>query len=135
MDDQYFIFSLYPKDLICIQGKNKIKLNPVIQDKDAIEVEEIFAYYIKAGISGANIAIQTNDNKYEQLSLGIKGLKKLEKYEVDILGNYHKVKFPEKRLPFNINKNSFQSEYGFPATHALFGSFSFTVSLTYIGIK
>lgn len=104
MDDQYFIFSLYPKDLICIQGKNKIKLNPVIQDKDAIEVEEIFAYYIKAGISGANIAIQTNDNKYEQLSLGIKGLKKLEKYEVDILGNYHKVKFPEKRLPFNINK-------------------------------
>lgn len=104
IDDQYFVFSLYPKDLIYIQGKNKIKLNPVIQDKDAIEVEEIFAYYIKAGISGAKIAIQTNDNKYEQLSLGIKGLKKLEKYEVDILGNYHKVKLPEKRLPFNINK-------------------------------
>ena len=28
----------------------------------------------------------------------------LEKYEVDILGNYHKVKLPEKRLPFNIKK-------------------------------
>ena len=34
----------------------------------------------------------------------IKSLKLLEKYEVDILGNYHKVKLPEKRLPFNIKK-------------------------------
>ena len=104
MRDENFIFSIYPKDLIYIQGKNKIKLNPVIKDKDSIEVEEILAYYVKAGISVAQIAIQTNDNKYNQSSLGIKNLKKLEKYEVDILGNYHKVKLPEKRLPFNINK-------------------------------
>ena len=59
---------------------------------------------MKAGISSAAITIQTNDSKYVQPSLGIKSLKKLEKYEVDILGNYHKVKLPEKRLPFNINK-------------------------------
>lgn len=105
MNDEDFIFSIYPKDLIYIQGKNKIKLNPVVKDKEQIEVEEILAYYVKAGISVAQIAIQTNDNKFNQSSLGIKNLKKLEKYEVDILGNYHKVKLPEKRLPFNINKN------------------------------
>jgi len=104
MNDKDFIFSLYPKDLIYIQGKNKIKLNPVIKNKEVIEVEEIFAYYVKSGISCAQITIQTNDNKYIQPSLGIKSLKKIEKYEVDILGNYHKVKLPEKRLPFNINK-------------------------------
>lgn len=105
MNDEDFIFSIYPRDLIYIQGKNKIKLNPVVKDKEQIEVEEILAYYVNAGISVAQIAIQTNDNKFNQSSLGIKKLKKLEKYEVDILGNYHKVKLPEKRLPFNINKN------------------------------
>ncbi len=104
MDDKNFIFSIYPKDLIYIKGKNKIKLNPVIKDKDIIEVEDILAYYVKCGIGSASIAIQTNDNKYVQESLGVKKLEKLEKYEVDILGNYHKVKLPEKRLPFNINK-------------------------------
>ncbi|MCI8308895.1 MAG: hypothetical protein HFJ45_01470 [Clostridia bacterium] len=104
MDDRNFIFSLYPKDLIYIKGNNKVKLNPNIKNKDSIEAEELFAYYIKAGISVASITIQTHDNKYIQTNLGIKSLKKFEKYEVDILGNYHKVKLPEKRLPFNINK-------------------------------
>lgn len=102
MDDKNFIFSIYPKDLIYIEGKNKIKLNPNNKSEKQIEVDSLFAYYIKAGISVAQIAIQTHDNRYTQESLGIKGLKKLEKYEVDILGNYHKVKLPEKRLPFNI---------------------------------
>lgn len=99
-----FYFSIYPKDLLYIQGKNKIKLNPVVKDKDPIEVEEILAYYLKIDISTATIEIKSNENKYVKRGLGGKGLKKLEKYEVDILGNYHKVKLPEKRLPFNINK-------------------------------
>lgn len=104
MDDKNFIFSLYPKDLIYIKGKNKIKLNPNNKKEKSIEVDEILAYYVKAGISVASITIQTHDNKYIQANLGIKSLQKLEKYEVDILGNYHKVKLPEKRLPFNIKK-------------------------------
>lgn len=104
MKDENFIFSIYPKDLLHIVGKNKIKLNPNNKENKPIEVEEVLAYYVKAGISAASIAIQTHDNKYMQLSLGIKGLKLLEKYEVDLLGNYHKVKLPEKRLPFNIKK-------------------------------
>jgi len=104
MKDEDFIFSLFPKDLIFIKGKDKIKLNPNDKKGKAQEVEETFAYYVKAGISSATITIQTHDGKYGQPSLGIKTLKALEKYEVDVLGNYHKVKLPEKRLPFSIKK-------------------------------
>ena len=104
MKNDNFIFSIYPKDLLHIVGKNKIKLNPNNKNEKIIEVDEIFAYYVKAGISVAAFTIQTHDNKYVQSNLGIKNLKLLEKYEVDILGNYHKVKIPEKRLPFNIKK-------------------------------
>lgn len=104
MKDENFIFSIYPKDLLHIVGKNRIKLNPNNKENKPIEVEEVFAYYVKAGISVSAMTIQTHDNKYTQSNLGIKGLKLLEKYEVDLLGNYHKVKLPEKRLPFNIKK-------------------------------
>lgn len=104
MNEKDFIFSIYPKDLLHIVGKNRINLTPNNKQEKSIEVGEVFAYYVKAGISGAAITIQTHDNKYIKPSLGIKGLKLLEKYEVDILGNYHKVKLPEKRLPFNIKK-------------------------------
>lgn len=107
MKDEDFIFSLYPKDLVHIHGKNKIKLkstNKVKNETD--EKEELFAYYVNAGISVASISIQTHDNKFFQPSLGIKTLKKLEKYEVDVLGECHKVKLPEKRMAFNINKKS-----------------------------
>ena len=89
---------------IYIKGKNKIKLNSINKTDKQQEVEEIFAYYIKNDISTAAIAIQTHDSKFMQRGIGIKSLQKLEKYEVDILGNYHKVKLPEKRLPFNIKK-------------------------------
>ena len=80
------------------------KLNPNKKDGKSIEVENVFAYYIKAGISGASISIRTHDNEYVQMSLGIKGFKKFVKYEVDVLGQYHEVKLPEKRMPFNIKK-------------------------------
>lgn len=104
MKDEDFIFSLYPKDLLYIKGKNKIKLNPTNKMGDSIEVDDLFAYYVKAGISVAQITIQTHDNRYIQPSLGIKSLKELRKYEVDVLGQIHEVKLPEKRMPFNIKK-------------------------------
>lgn len=104
MKDEDFLFSIYPKDLLHIVKQDKIKLNPNNKNEDSIEVEDVMVYYVKAGISSAVIAIQTHDNKYTQSSLGIKGLKLLEKYEVDLLGNHHKVKIPEKRVPFNIKK-------------------------------
>lgn len=104
MKDEDFIFSVYPKDLLHIIGSNPIKLNPNNKEAEQIEIDEVFAYYVKAGISVAALTIQTHDNKYIQPNLGIKKLKLLEKYEVDILGNYYKIKLPEKRLPFNIKK-------------------------------
>lgn len=104
MDDKDFIFSLYPKDLVHIKKESKIKLNPREKNKEKIENEEVLGYYVKSDISSASIEIETNDNKYFARGVGIKRLLILEKYEVDILGNYHKAKLPEKRLPFNINK-------------------------------
>ena len=100
MNDSDFIFSLYPKDLIFIKSNNKIKLNPNNENKKQIEVDETFAYYIKAGISTAAITIITHNNEYQQPSLGIKSLKEIKKYEVDVLGNYYEVKLPEKRMTF-----------------------------------
>lgn len=105
MSNEDFIFSLYPRDLLYIKGKNKIKLNPSNNEKeDPIEVDELMAYYVKTGISSAAIKVITNDNMYEQSSLGIKTLQTMKKYEVDMLGNYHEVKLPEKRMNFKNRK-------------------------------
>ena len=105
MSDEDFIFSLYPRDLLYIKGKNKIKLNPSNNEKeDSIEVEELMAYYVGTDISTASIKIVTNDNKYNSRGLGIKSLKLIKKYEVDMLGNYHEVKLPEKRMNFKNRK-------------------------------
>lgn len=104
MSDENFIFSLYPRDLIYIEGKNKISLIETNGKGEQIEVDNLFAYYVKAGISSGSITVQTHDNKYIKSSLGIKSLKNLRKYEVDVLGQYHEVKLPEKRMPFNIKK-------------------------------
>lgn len=105
MKDEDFIFSLYPRDLVYIKGKNKIKLNPSNNEKeDPIEVDEIYGYYIKADIGAGTIKAITNDNMYEQRSIGIKTLQTIKKYEVDVLGNYHEVKLPEKRMRFKNRK-------------------------------
>lgn len=104
MDDKNFIFSLYPNDLIYIESEKGIKLNGNNDNKkEQIELKKLFAYYVKAGISVAQITIDNQDGEYTQPSLGIKGLKKIEKYDIDVLGNYHKIKLPEKRIKFNIN--------------------------------
>ena len=105
MKEEDFIFSLYPKDLVYIKGKNKIKLNPSNNENEApIEVDEVLGYYVKAGISVASVTIITDDNKYMQTNLGVKGLQSIKKYEVDVLGNYYEVKLPEKRKKFKKGK-------------------------------
>lgn len=102
MKDEHFIFSLYPRDLLYIRGKNKIKLNSTNKEEEQIEVEDLFAYYVKASISSGAITIQTHDSRFIQPSLGIKTLRELKKYEVDVLGQYHEIRLPEKRMSFNI---------------------------------
>lgn len=101
MKEEDFIFSLYPGDLIKVISKREIKLSPNKNEElDKIEVKELMAYYVSANISTGAIHITTQERRYKQDGLGIKSLQSMEKYEVDLLGNYHKVKIPEKRLGF-----------------------------------
>lgn len=81
MDDKDFIFSLYPNDLIRYEQNNGT---------------EAFMYYVKAGISTASITVETHDRSNSIPSLGVKTLKSLEKWNVDVLGNRTKIN-KEKR--------------------------------------
>ncbi|MGN0569453.1 MAG: type II CRISPR RNA-guided endonuclease Cas9, partial [Candidatus Fimenecus sp.] len=102
MNDDDFIFSLYPNDLIKVTSKKDIKLTVTNKDsslqKEILRNNEMF-YYCKAGISTASITIESHDGAYTVASLGIKSLLSLEKYTVDVLGNYYKVG-KEKRMTF-----------------------------------
>ena len=106
MKDENFIFSVYPSDLIYVKSRTGINLAPMNKDskRENITVNEMLGYYIKCGISTASIALSTNERVYWQPSLGIKTLLEFKKYEVDVLGNYHEVKLPEKRMKFNFKK-------------------------------
>lgn len=102
LKDDEFSFSLYPNDLICIKREKPFKLNLCQKEstleKERFQTEELL-YYIGFDISTACLKGITNDSTYECKSIG-KTTTSIEKYEVDVLGNYHKVK-KEKRLPFN----------------------------------
>lgn len=102
MDDKDFIFSLYPNDLLRVTHKTKLKLTKAQKEStlpDTYETKQEMLYYISAGISVASIACRTHDNSYEIRSMGIKTLEKLEKFTVDVLGEYHKVE-KEPRMAF-----------------------------------
>lgn len=105
MKEEDFIFSLHPKDLVYIKTSTSINLHSIKDSNEIMNVDEILAYYMRADSSSASIIITNNDNTYET-KLGIKTLLELKKYEVDVLGNYHEVKLPEKRKKFNIKKSS-----------------------------
>lgn len=102
MNDENFIFSLYPNDLIHIVSKKDMNFSLVNKDatisKNYIS-KDVFAYYRKCSISTASITIINHDNTYTIPSLGVKGLLVLEKYQVDVLGNITK-SGREKRLGF-----------------------------------
>ena len=84
MDDSYeFKFSLYSNDLI------GIKYN----EKDDVE----FYYYSATDRSSAGLVCFKHDkslldNGKKEQKIGVKNLATFDKYEVDVLGNYHKVK-------------------------------------------
>ena len=103
MNDEHFIFTLYPGDLIRAESKNPISMK--VKNKGATGEPELLrkewmVYYAGMNISTGAITVTTHDRKYEKGSLGVKTLLALEKYEVDPLGNYHKVQLPEKRQGF-----------------------------------
>lgn len=104
MRDADFLFSLYAGDLIKVMAKKPIRLQ--LANKDAsgepeLQRKEWMLYYVGASISTGAITVTTHDRKYQKGSLGVKTLLSVEKYEVDPLGEYHKVHTPEKRQTFH----------------------------------
>lgn len=106
MDEKDFLFSLYPNDLIYFKSKGVKTFSRVNDDsslREKYETNEGLVYYVKTGINTASITIISNDHSYILNSFGVKSVSLIEKYEVDVLGNYHKVK-REKRRPIVFKK-------------------------------
>lgn len=105
MQEDHFQFSLYPGDLVLVKGKKAIKLSLTNKDKEStaqptVARNEWLLYYEGADIANATLEMMTHDRKYKINSMGIKRLCSMEKYAVDVLGEYHKVHLPEIRTTF-----------------------------------
>jgi len=108
MDDENFVFSLYKNDLIKVYSKKDIELK-VVNDKSTLPQtktvsgsEGLFLYFDGLDISTATFSGITHDNTYKKRGIGKTSLK-IEKYEVDVLGNIRKIQ-SEKRQKFNLKK-------------------------------
>ena len=102
MQEKDFLFSLCQNDLVYLERKSAIKFK-VKNSESTLEKEmernEIFAYFEGGDISTAAISITTSEDAYFSRGLGFKTLQKVQKYQVDVLGNYTLVK-KEKRQNF-----------------------------------
>jgi CRISPR-associated endonuclease Csn1 len=102
MLDDHFIFSIYPDDLLYFES-NSFKTFTKTQKEsslpDKFDTCGEFVYFKKASISTASITVATHDDTYTIASLGVKTLKNLEKWQVDMLGSKTKVG-REKRQGF-----------------------------------
>ena len=106
MRNEDFIFSLYPNDLVKVTHKKALKLTKAQKDSDLPDsraVQNELLYFVSAGINTASITCRNHDNSYKIDSLGIKTLESLEKYTVDVLGEYYPVK-RETRQAFSRKK-------------------------------
>ena len=102
MNDENFLFSLYPNDLIHIVSKRDIKFSLVNKEATLAKnliTNDIFVYFRKSSISTASITVINHDNTYTIPSLGVKNLLLLEKCQVYVLGNISK-SGKEKRMGF-----------------------------------
>lgn len=95
MRDEDFIFSLYPNDLIKVTHRRLLKLTKAQKDSDlpeSYETRSEMLYFVSAGISGATLTCRNHDSSYKIDSMGIKTLEAMEKYTVDVLGDYYPVR-------------------------------------------
>ena len=103
MQEEDFIFSLYPSDLVKVTHKKALKLTKSQKEStlpDSYETKSELLYYVSTDIASGGISCRTHDNSYGIRGIGIKTLENLEKYTVDVLGEYHKVE-KEPRQPFH----------------------------------
>jgi len=98
IDDSFtFLFALFPSDLIHIKAEKPFKLTSTnSKEKITAMVSEGFFYYKGIDSNTGAASIITHDNSYET-RIGLKTLPLIEKYEVGVLGDIHKVT-KEKRL-------------------------------------
>ena len=102
MDENNFVFSLYPNDLIKLTFAKEMSFSLTNKGSSLppeMKCKEIFAYYKGTNIASGTIGVINHDNTYGIGSLGIKRLPHIEKYQVDVLGNITKVG-KEKRMRF-----------------------------------
>lgn len=97
MEDQFFIFSLYPGDLLHFKHKKGMKVTYF--DKAQGLVSEDYIYFTGADIATASFAGDSNDKTFSLRGMGIQSLEVLEKCQVDVLGNITKVN-KETRMTF-----------------------------------
>ena len=103
MREDDFLFSLYPNDLVRATRAKPFELKVSQPDSDLPETVQSTSellYYIGVNINDASASLRSHDNSYSLPKLGIKTLDSIEKFTVDVLGNYHPVK-REKRLGFS----------------------------------
>ena len=82
MNEKYvFKFSLHSNDLVCLKEQNQ---------------RERLLYYLTIDISTGAAKFRTHDGS-EVIRKGIQNLETFEKYEVDLLGNYYKVRKEERK--------------------------------------
>lgn len=104
MNDDDFIFSLYPCDPVCIHKKNGITMKlknkqSTLTKSEYIPNKKEVLYYTGADISTGAIHVCNHDRTYMARGIGIKTLLNIEKYQVDVLGNYTRIE-KEKRQTF-----------------------------------
>ncbi len=113
MKDSNFVFSLYKGDLIHIKlsnCKDKDSDNKMRKAKDMYVYYDGVAFYQSdkcadqsiGELNGAINASWHDGSCEDSIYIHSEGIDVLEKYEVDVLGNYHKVRLPEKRQAFNL---------------------------------
>ena len=101
MSEENFLFSLCKNDLVCIESNRPIKLKAANKDstlEKELTVQRVLAYFEGGNISTGAVSVTTHDNAYIAGSLGFKTLQKVEKYQVDVLGNYTHVKKEKRQL-------------------------------------
>ena len=101
MSEENFLFSLCKNDLVCIESNRPIKLKAANKDstlEKELTVQRVLAYFEGGNISTGAVSVTTHDNAYIAGSLGFKTLQKVEKYQVDVLGNYTRVKKEKRQL-------------------------------------
>jgi CRISPR-associated endonuclease Csn1 len=102
MDEKDFVFSLYAGDLVHIVNHKAIKLNLAkgAEGNEVALTNDALLYYTGLNIATGALGLTTHDRRYCQSGLGGKTLDLIEKYQVDVLGNYTPVRLPEKRMRF-----------------------------------